>query len=140
MPLGTDVNRGPGDVLLDGVATPPKRGTAASFRSMSIVAKPMDGRMNTPLGTEVDLGLGHIVLDGDPAPPSLRKGHSSPLFSAHVYCGHCRPSQLLLSSCYKIFCSRKFLGKTCLAWTLDTAGQFMKCPGESWTVGMPGLH
>jgi len=53
--------------------------------------------MNTPLGTEVDLGPGHIVLDGFPcergtaAPP--------PLF-IHVYCGHGRPSQILLSSCY----------------------------------------
>jgi len=28
-----------------------------------------------------------------------RKGHSSPPFSAHVYYGHSRPSQLLLSSC-----------------------------------------
>jgi len=27
------------------------------------------------------------------------KGHSSPLFSAHVYCGHGCPSQLLLRSC-----------------------------------------
>ena len=27
------------------------------------------------------------------------KGHSSPLFSAHVYCGQGRPSQPLLSSC-----------------------------------------
>ena len=38
-----------------------------------------------PLGTEVGLGLGDIVLDGAPAPP--RKGHSTPHFSAHVYCG-----------------------------------------------------
>jgi len=53
--------------------------------------------MKTPLGTEVDLGLDQIVLDRDPAPP--RKGHI-PLFSAHVYFGHSRPSQLLLSSCY----------------------------------------
>jgi len=31
---------------------------------------------------------------------SPRKGHSSPpLFSAHVYCGHGRPSQLLLNCC-----------------------------------------
>jgi len=38
------------------------------------------------------------VLEGDPVPP--RKGHSSsPLFSAHIYCGHGRPSQLLLSCC-----------------------------------------
>jgi len=50
--------------------------------------------MKTPLGKEVDLGRGHIVLHGDPA--AQRKGHSSPLFSAHVYCGHDRPSQLLL--------------------------------------------
>ena len=37
------------------------------------------------VGMQVGLGPGHIVLDGDPAPP---KGHSSPLFSADVYCGH----------------------------------------------------
>jgi len=53
--------------------------------------------MKTPLGTEVDLGSGHIVLDGVPAP--AKGAQHSPLFSAHVYCGHGRPSQLLLSSC-----------------------------------------
>ena len=38
-------------------------------------------------------------------PNSPRKGHSSPLlFSANVYCGHGRSSQLLLSSC--LFMSR----------------------------------
>jgi len=53
--------------------------------------------MKTPLGMEVDLGPGHIVLDGVPA---LREsGTAAPIFSAHVYCGHSRPSQLLLSSC-----------------------------------------
>jgi len=32
--------------------------------------------------------------------PSYReRGTTAPLFSAHVYCGHGRPSQLLLSSC-----------------------------------------
>ena len=36
------------------------------------------------LGTEVRLGSGHIVLDENPAPPKV---HSSPHFSAHVYCG-----------------------------------------------------
>jgi len=43
MPLGTEVNLGPGNVVLDGVAAPPKRGTATSFRFMSIVAKRLDG-------------------------------------------------------------------------------------------------
>jgi len=39
-----------------------------------------------PYGTDVGLGQGNIVLGGDPAPPH-GKGHSSPRFSAHVYCG-----------------------------------------------------
>jgi len=40
----------------------------------------------------------HCVLDEVLQLP--RKGHvQQPLFSAHVYCGHGRPSQLLLSSC-----------------------------------------
>jgi len=51
-----------------------------------------------PLGTEVGLGPRNFVLEGNLAHP--RKGHSSPLFSAHVYCGHGRPSQLLLRTCY----------------------------------------
>ena len=45
MPIGTEVglNVGPGDVVFDGVAAPPKRGTAPSSRFMSIVAKRLDG-------------------------------------------------------------------------------------------------
>jgi len=43
MPLSTEVNLGRGDVVLDGVAALPKRGTAPSFRFMFIVAKPLDG-------------------------------------------------------------------------------------------------
>jgi len=54
-----------------------------------------------PLGTEVDLDPGHIVLDRDIAPPPVKGAHHpSPLFSAHVCCGHVRPSQLLMS-CYQ---------------------------------------
>ena len=54
-----------------------------------------------PLGTEVDLGPGHIVLDGVSA---TAKGAQQPppLFSVHVYCGHGRPSQLLLSTCFSL--------------------------------------
>ena len=44
------------------------------------------GWTKIPLGTEVDLGPGDTVLDGNPALPH-EKGHSSPHFSAHVYCG-----------------------------------------------------
>jgi len=51
---------------------------------------------------EVVLGTGNFVLDGDTAPPPPKKKRPrSPIqFLAHVYCGHGRPSQLLLSSCF----------------------------------------
>jgi len=91
IPLGTEINLSPGDVVLDGVAAPPKRGTTPQF-SAHVYCGQTVGWMQTPLGTEVDLGPGHVVRQG---PSSPRKGQSSPLFSAHVYCGHCRPSQLL---------------------------------------------
>jgi len=58
----------------------------------------MAGWIKTPLGTEVDLGLGHIVLDGVSAPAKGAQQPQQPRFWAHVYCGHGRPSQLLLSS------------------------------------------
>ena len=75
MPLGMEVNLGPGDVVLDGVAASPKRGTALSFRPCLLWP---NGLMDEDATWyEVDLGPGHIVLDGDLAPP-LRKGHSSP--------------------------------------------------------------
>jgi len=41
--LATEVGRGPGDIVLDGDPTPPKRGTAPTFLSMYIVAKQLDG-------------------------------------------------------------------------------------------------
>ena len=74
-----------------------KKGTVPHPILADVYCGQTAGWMKTPLGKEVDLGRGHIVLHGDPA--AQRKGHSSPLFSAHVYCGHDRPSQLLLSSC-----------------------------------------
>jgi len=43
MPLGTEVGLVTGDVVLDGEPAPPQRGTAPSFRPMSIVAKRVDG-------------------------------------------------------------------------------------------------
>jgi len=43
MPLGTEVNFGLGDVVLDGVASPQERGTAPSFRFVFIVANRLYG-------------------------------------------------------------------------------------------------
>ena len=94
MPLGMEVGLGADP------APPPQRATAPNFRFLSVVAKRPVGSRCHALGMEVSLGPGHIVLNGDPA--TLPKKGQSPQFSAHVYCGHGRPSQLLLSSCMKL--------------------------------------
>ena len=49
MSLGTEVNLDPGDVVLDGVAAPPKRGTAPEF-SVNVYFGQRAGWMKTPLG------------------------------------------------------------------------------------------
>jgi len=43
MSLGMELGLGPGDVMLDGDLALPKRGTALSYRPMSIEAKRLDG-------------------------------------------------------------------------------------------------
>ena len=43
IPLGTEVNLSPGDVVLDGSQLPLKGAQPPSFRPMSIVAKWLDG-------------------------------------------------------------------------------------------------
>jgi len=94
-----EVVLGPGDFVFDrDPATTRTEGTPTTTQFLAYVyCGQTAGWMKTPLGTEVDLGPGHIVLDGVPA---LReRSTAAPIFSAHVYCGHGRPSQLLLSSC-----------------------------------------
>ena len=89
----------PKHIVLDVLQLPlPIRGQSPQF-SADVYCRQTAGWMKMPLGTEVYLSPGHIVLEGIQLPP--RKGHSSPpFFSAHVSCGHGRPSQLLLSSFY----------------------------------------
>ena len=82
--------------------------------------------MNTPLGTEVDLGPGHIVLDGVPAPRESCTA-APRLFSAHVYCGHGRSSQLLLCSCYTVLIVflQPVILSDCSCVLLDVCLQFL---------------
>jgi len=101
MALGMEVGLGPGDFVFDGdPATARTEGTPTTTQFLAhVYCGQTAGWMKTPVGTEVDLSPGHIVLDGVPA---LREtGTAIPIFSARVYCGHGRPSQLLLSSCPK---------------------------------------
>jgi len=80
MPLGTEVGRGRGDVVLDGYPAPlPKRGHSPLF-SVHVYCGQTAGWLKTPLGTEVDLGPGHIVLDGDPANSPAKGARQPPSF------------------------------------------------------------
>jgi len=90
------------DIVFDVDPLPPEKGHPYHTQLLAhVYCGQMAGWMKTPLGTEVDLGQGHIVLEGVPAPAKGAQ-QPPPLFSAHVYCGHGRPSQLLLSS-YTLF-------------------------------------
>jgi len=82
--LGKEVGLRPGMQM--GTQLPlPQSGTAPNFWPMSAVAKRLNGSKMT-LSREVGLSPGDIFLDGTQPPPP-KKGHSSPHFSAHVYCG-----------------------------------------------------
>jgi len=97
MPLGTEFNLGPGDVVLDGVqllkgAQPPGFGSCLLWPH-GWMDEDTTWYGSRPLPRPRCIGRG---------PSSPRKGHSSlPLFSAHVYYGHGRPStaELLFTCC-----------------------------------------
>jgi len=86
----------PGHIVLDGDPAPPKRGTAPPLFGPCLLwpngwmdrdATWYEGR---PRAGQQCVRCG---------PSSNPKKHSTPLFSAHVSCGHNHPSHLLLSSC-----------------------------------------
>jgi len=79
MPVGTEVDLGPGDIMLDGnPALPSKRGDSTS-EFWPMYCGHTAAWIKMLLGTAVELGPSHIVLDGAKQPP---------VFSAHVYCDH----------------------------------------------------
>ena len=62
MPLGTEVNLGPGDAVLDGDPA-----GQSPLISAHVYCGQTAGWIKITLGVEVILDPGHIVLDGDPA-------------------------------------------------------------------------
>ena len=99
MKLGTEVDLGPGHIMLDGDPVPPEKGHSPHF-SAHAYCEQTAGWIKMPLSTKVGLGPGHIVLNWDPAPPK-KGGHSpSPNFRPKFVVANGRPSQLLLSTCF----------------------------------------
>jgi len=105
MPLGTEVGLGPGDIVrLGPIPCFPKRGHNP----------PIFGPCLLWLNGSMDEDVTWYGTRPRPKPHCVRREPSSPakgrqqppLFSAHAYCGHGRPSQLLLSSCQNSFTDR----------------------------------
>jgi len=92
MPLGTEVNLGPSDVVLDWVAALPNRGTAPSFRFMSIMANGWMDEDTTWYASRYRPKL-HCIR---PGPSSPRKGESSPLSF--------RPMSIVATVAYLSYC------------------------------------
>ena len=70
MPLGMEVGRGPGHIVLDGDLAPAWKGHSSPPHFFAhVYCDQTAGWIRIPLGMEVGLDPGDIVLDGDPAPP-----------------------------------------------------------------------
>ena len=95
----------------------------AKFLRFVVYCCQTGGWIKMPLGTEVGIGQGHIVLDGDQLP--LQKGAQQrcppPLFGPWpcILWSSCRPSQQLLSSCFKLESAHKF-------WRGEGSNEFMQ--------------
>jgi len=107
MKLGMQVGLGPGQIVLDGDPAPARwgpspplqKGQSPNFRPISIVAKPLDASDATWYGGRPNTSPRRLCVRWGPSSPPQERGSAAPLFSAHVYCGHGRPSQRQLSSC-----------------------------------------
>ena len=74
MKLSTEVglDPGPGDNVLAGDPSPPKRGGSSPPTFRPMYCGQMAAWIKMPFGTEVGRSPGNIVLDGDPAPSPKR--------------------------------------------------------------------
>jgi len=89
MSLGTEINLGPGNIVLDEELAPPPPKNSGHSNPLATFWPMCRGHtagwIKMSLGTEVGLGPGYNVLDADLV--LAEKGHSASKFSAHVYCG-----------------------------------------------------
>jgi len=79
MKLGTEIDLGPGHIMLDGNQLPPPQKKGGGHRT-HVCCGQTAGWIKTPLGMEVGLGPEDIVLDGDQLCPQKQGAQQLPLF------------------------------------------------------------
>ena len=82
MPLGTEVDLGPGHIVLDIDPDPPpiKWAQPTPIFSPYVYCGQTARWIKVSLGLELGIGPRHIVLDGDPAPALQKGAQPSPIF------------------------------------------------------------
>jgi len=98
MPLGTDVGLGLRDIVFDVDPATPRKGAHPPHPIFGSCLSWPNGWMDEDAvwyGSR-PRPMPHCTKR---CPSSRERGTAAPIFSAHVYCGHGRPSQLLPSSC-----------------------------------------
>jgi len=98
MPLGTEVGLGLCDIVFDVDPATPRKRTHPPHPIFGPCLLWPNGWMDEDAAWYGSRRQPrpHCTRRG---PSSRKRGTATPLFSVHVYCGHGRPSQLLLSSC-----------------------------------------
>ena len=80
MPLGTEVDLGPGDIVLDGNPARPKGWRHSTPQVWPTCCGQTAAWIKVPIGTWVGVGLGDIVLHGDSALPPTPEGAQPSIF------------------------------------------------------------
>jgi len=81
-PFGTEVDLGPGHIVLDGDPAAPKGAPQPPLFCPCLLWQTA-GWIKMPRGKKVGLSPGDIVLDGD----QMERGQKPPLFGPYFYCG-----------------------------------------------------
>jgi len=81
MLLGTEVNLGPRDIVLDGDPAPPKGAQPPIFGPCLLWSN--GWMINIPLGMGAGLSPCNIVLDGDPTSP--KRGSAPPILACLLW-------------------------------------------------------
>ena len=103
MPLGMQVGLSPDDIVLDGDPTPThqKGGHSSPHICGPCLLWPNSWMDSDATWYEGMPWLRRLCVRWGPSfLCPLERAQQPPIFVAYVYCGHGRPSQLLLSSCY----------------------------------------
>ena len=121
MPLGTEIDLGSSDIVLDGdPAPPPKKGAAqCRLQFWPIYCGQTAAWIKIPLGMEVGLGPGHNVLDGEPAPHP--KKVTAPSFW---------PMSIVATVAHLVYCSGLVMAALC------NRGPLYFCPVVSFFLSI----